>query len=85
MTVAIVCFCPACDYLVATAVQPNAIGTHGCAQCGGLMQVYIAQGSKEVVQWHDRPPTQRDPAEPRDIEAPSRSGSSRSEQSHVDP
>lgn len=51
-TIGIVCYCPTCDYFVATAVHPDAIGTHGCARCDGLMRVYIAQGSKEVVRWH---------------------------------
>jgi hypothetical protein len=53
-TIALVCYCPRCDYFVATAVQPGAVGTHGCMQCDELMQVYIAQGSREVVQWHDQ-------------------------------
>ena len=51
-TIAIVVYCPTCDYHRNIAVQEDAIGTHGCAQCDGLMQVFIAQGRKEVVQWH---------------------------------
>jgi transcription elongation factor Elf1 len=51
-SVAIVCYCPTCDYFVKVAVQADAIGTHGCLTCGRLMEVYVAQGSKEVVQWH---------------------------------
>lgn len=52
MTVAIVCYCPTCDYFVKVAVQPDAIGTHGCAQCNGPMEVYIAEGAAFVVHWH---------------------------------
>lgn len=48
-TVAIVCYCPTCDYFVKTAVKADAIGTHGCHQCDGSMEVYVAQGRKEVV------------------------------------
>lgn len=56
MTIAIVCYCPACDYFIKTAVQPDAVGSHGCVQCAGLMEVYIAQGSREVVKWHEHVP-----------------------------
>ena len=41
-TVAIVVYCPSCDYFLKTAVQEGAVGTHGCAQCNGLMEVYVA-------------------------------------------
>lgn len=58
MTVAIVCYCPRCDYFVKTAVQPP-VGTHGCLDCGGAMEVYVAQGSvAETVRFrhvHARP------------------------------
>lgn len=52
MTVAIVCYCPRCDYFVKSAVQADAIGTHGCARCDGPMEVYVAQGQREVIEWH---------------------------------
>lgn len=55
-TIAIVCYCPSCDYFIKTAVEPGTVGSHGCAQCDGSMEVYIAQGAKEVIQWHAEGP-----------------------------
>lgn len=51
-TIAIVCYCPRCDYFIKTAVMPGSVGSHGCAQCDGWMEVYVAQGSREAVEWH---------------------------------
>lgn len=51
-TIAIVVHCPRCDYFHRVAVMADAIGSHGCTQCDGFMEVYVAQGRKEVVQWH---------------------------------
>ena len=56
--ISIVVFCPRCNYFLKTGVQEDAVGTHGCMRCGGLMEVYIAQGSKEAVNWQRPiPPT----------------------------
>jgi len=51
-TVAIVVYCPRCDYFLKTAVQVGAVGSHGCMGCNGPMEVYVAQVAKEVVSWH---------------------------------
>jgi hypothetical protein len=51
-TVAVVVYCPRCDYHLHIAVPPDAVGSHGCMQCDKPMGVYIAQGCREVVQWH---------------------------------
>ena len=32
-------YCPACDYALHITVQ-NRRGSHGCAQCGGQMEVW---------------------------------------------
>jgi hypothetical protein len=37
----IVVYCPRCDYFKKVAVQ--VVGTHGCHQCNGMMEVYIPQ------------------------------------------
>lgn len=47
-TTAIVVFCGPCNYFVKTAVQVGTVGTHGCAACGGPMEVYVAQGSPDA-------------------------------------
>ena len=52
---AIVVYCPRCDYFTKTAVQIDAVGTHACHGCNGLMEVYIAQGETEVAIWHNTP------------------------------
>ncbi len=51
-TIAVVIYCPRCDYHLHLALPEDAIGTHRCIECDGLMEVYIAQGRREVVQWH---------------------------------
>lgn len=51
-TIAIVCYCPTCDYFIKTAVQVDAVGSHACMGCDGSMEVYVAQGAKEAVVWH---------------------------------
>lgn len=43
-SIAIVCYCPRCDYFIKTYVATNAIGTHGCMGCQEGMEVYVAQG-----------------------------------------
>lgn len=53
-TIAIVVYCPTCDYFVKTAVQPEKVGSHGCEVCSGPMEVYVAQGSREVIAMHRR-------------------------------
>jgi hypothetical protein len=40
--VAVVVYCPRCDYFLKTA-PTIPIGTHGCATCNGLMEVYVPQ------------------------------------------
>jgi hypothetical protein len=52
VTVAIVCYCPRCDFFIKTAVQPDAVGSHRCIDCNEPMEVYVAQGAREVVHWH---------------------------------
>jgi len=41
-TIAVVVYCPRCDYFLKIALRPDAIGTHGCTQCNGQMEVYVA-------------------------------------------
>lgn len=41
-TTALVVYCPRCDYFKKIAVQVVE-GTHGCAECEGLMEVYVPQ------------------------------------------
>ena|ERR1700678_3069280 len=41
-TTAIVLYCSRCDYFKKTAVS-GPIGTHGCVQCNGFMEVYVPQ------------------------------------------
>lgn len=51
-TVAIVVYCSRCDYFLKTAVQVGAVGTHGCAECDGQMEVHVAQGYVEPSARH---------------------------------
>lgn len=53
-TTSLVVYCSSCDYFLKIAVGGD-IGTHGCAQCGSLMEVYVAQGTELRDHWH-RPP-----------------------------
>jgi hypothetical protein len=39
---AIVVYCSICDYFLKTA-SAGPIGTHGCAECEGYMEVYVPQ------------------------------------------
>ena len=54
-TVAIVVYCPRCDYFRKTAVQVGKVGTHGCAECDGQMEVYVAHGYVEPSALHHAP------------------------------
>jgi hypothetical protein len=42
LTTAVVVYCSRCDYFKKIALH-GAIGTHGCTQCDGQMEVYIPQ------------------------------------------
>lgn len=50
-TTLLVVYCSSCDYFLKIAVDGD-IGTHSCAQCGGPMEVYVAQGTELRDRWH---------------------------------
>lgn len=48
-TTAVVVYCPRCDYFRKIAVQEGSVGTHGCAECNGQMEVYVAYKGADHV------------------------------------